>query len=287
MQRFGAIEALAQHWREYLMEASGLGAFMLSACAFVTVIQHPAFEVAHAVEDPVVRRALIGVPMGLTAIAIIYSPWGKQSGAHLNPAVTLTFYRLGKIAGWDAVFYVLAQFCGAIAGMALSGLLLGRSVLSHPAVDYVATAPGEAGLSAAFVAEALISFGMMLTVLTLSNRRALNRYTGLVAGALVAIYITVEAPLSGMSMNPARTFGSALAANEWKAIWLYFAAPLAGMLAAAEAYVRTMGDEAVLCCKLHHDNDRRCIFNCRYREATHAVATDNAPRVEPPGVPHG
>jgi aquaporin Z len=163
---------------------------------------------------------------------------------------------------------VLAQFCGAIAGVGVSALLLGRPVLSDPSVRYVVTAPGDWGASAAFLAELAISFGMMLTVLTFSNRVALNRYTGLAAGALVALYITVEAPLSGMSMNPARTFGSALAANDWTAIWLYFTAPLAGMLAAAEVYVRIRGEAAVLCCKLHHHNDRRCIFDCRYSEAS-------------------
>ena len=189
--------------------------------------------------------------------------------------MTLTFYRLGKVAPWDAVFYVLAQFCGAIAGVGVSALLLGRPVLSNPSVRYVATAPGDWGVSAAFLAELAISFGMMLTVLTFSNRLALNRYTGLAAGALVMLYSTVEAPLSGMSMNAARTFGSALAANDWTAIWLYFAAPLAGMLAAAEVYVRFRGISAVLCCKLHHDNDRRCIFNCRYSETSAAGPSQN------------
>jgi aquaporin Z len=275
MQRSSASETMKQHWREYLMEASGLGVFMLSACIFVTLIEHPGFPVMHAVDDPYLRRLLIGIAMGSTAIAIIYSPWGKQSGAHLNPAVTLTFYRLGKIAQWDAVFYVLAQFCGAIAGVGFSALLLGRPVLSDPSVHYVATAPGDWGVWAAFIAELAISFGMMITVLTFSNRLALNRYTGLAAGALVALYVTFEAPLSGMSMNPARTFGSALAANDWTAMWLYFAAPLAGMFAAAEVYVRFRGASAVFCCKLHHDNDRPCIFNCRYTEAGGAGLSQN------------
>jgi aquaporin Z len=270
------------------MEASGLGVFMLSACLFVTLIQHPNFPVAHAVDKAYLGRALIGIFMGLTAIAIIYSPWGKQSGAHLNPAVTLTFYRLGKIAPWDAVFYVLAQFCGAIAGMGVATLLLGKRLLSDPSVHYVATAPGEWGVSVAFLAELVISFTMMLIVLTFSNRPTLNRFTGIVAGTLVALYITVEAPLSGMSMNAARTFGSALAANDWTAIWLYFAAPLAGMLAAAEFYVRARGEAAVLCCKLHHDNDKRCIFNCRYRQAMDAaIAGDDGSSIASHGVSHG
>jgi aquaporin Z len=289
MPRFGALETLAQHWREYLMEAAELGFFMLAACAFTFVLYHPASLVARGIESAPARRALGGLAMGLTAISIIYSPWGKQSGAHLNPAVTLTFYRLGRIARADALFYVLAQFGGAVAGIGVATLLLGRTVLSHPSVRYVVTVPGEAGVAVAFAAEALIAFGMMLTVLALSNRPALNRYTGLVAGALVAIYIAIEAPLSGMSMNAARTFGSALAAHDWTAIWLYFAAPLAGMLAAAELYVRVRGEAAVLCCKLHHDNDKRCIFRCRYgmAAATHAVRARDGTGIAPQGANHG
>jgi aquaporin Z len=254
----------AHHWREYSMEAAGLGLFMVSACLFVTLIEYPGSPISQAIDRPAARRFLIGAAMGLTAIAIIYSPWGKQSGAHLNPAVTLTFYRLGKIEPRDAAFYVLAQFGGAAAGTMVAAGLIGASLLSHPAVNFVATVPGETGTIPAFAAEAVISFGMMLTILIVSNRRELNRYTGLIAGALIAAYITFEAPLSGMSMNPARTFGSALSAQQWTAIWIYFSAPLLGMLAAAEVYVRTKGRSAVLCCKLHHENQRRCIFRCSY-----------------------
>ncbi len=261
------MKSIAQHWPEYAIEGAGLGLFMLSACAFVALIEHPVSPVVAFVGDGMARRSLIGLAMGATAIALIYSPWGKQSGAHLNPAVTLTFYRLGKIEPQDAAFYVVAQFLGAIAGMALATLLLGRRLLSDPSVSYVATIPGPSGSIAAFAAEGLISFGLMMTVLALSNHRAFNRLTGVAAGLLVALYITVEAPISGMSMNPARTFGSALAANSWTSIWIYFVAPLAGMLAAAEVYVRTKGKSAVLCCKLHHDNDKRCIFRCAYVEA--------------------
>ncbi len=152
--------------------------------------------------------------------------------------------------------------------MAVAALLLHAPVLSHPAVNFVATLPGEQGAAVAFVAEAAISFGLMLTVLFVSNSPRTNRYTGLVAGALVALYITLEAPLSGMSMNPARSFASALSAQQWTAIWIYFTAPLLGMLGAAAVYVRRRGAAAVLCCKLHHENGQRCIFRCRYGAQT-------------------
>jgi aquaporin Z len=202
--------------------------------------------------------------MGLTAVAIIYSPWGQQSGAHLNPAVTLTFLRLGKVQPWDAVGYICAQFTGGFVGVWLATVLLGRAT-AHPAVNYVATVPGIAGTAVAFLAEAMISCILMFVVLRVSNTQQLARYTGLFAGALVATYITLEAPLSGMSMNPARTFSSALAAGLWTSLWIYFTAPPLGMLAAAEWYRRQHGRHGVICAKLHHHNRKRCIFHCGYR----------------------
>ncbi len=256
--------ALKHHWPEYLMEMAGLGVFMISACLFASLLEHPASPVRLAIADPLVRRILMGVAMGLTAVAIIYSPWGKQSGAHLNPAVTLTFYRLGKVGAWDGLFYILAQFMGGVAGILLAASILWPWI-ADPHVNYVATVPGARGPRVAFLAELLISFGLMVTVLLVSNTERLARFTGLFAGALVAAYIAVEAPLSGMSMNPARSFGSTVASWTWPFLWIYFMAPVLGMLLAAEAYVRAKGAQSVLCAKLHHQNDKRCIFHCGYR----------------------
>lgn len=265
-------QTLSRHWPEYLMEAAGLGLFMVSACVFAAALEHPASPLRQALDDAFLRRLLMGLAMGGTAVAIIYSPWGKQSGAHLNPAVTLAFLRLGKIEPWDAAFYVAAQFAGGVAGVLLAAAVLGVPVIADPHVNYVVTLPGEAGVGAAFAAEAAIAFGLMLTVLILSNRHRLNRYTGLAAGLLVALYITFEAPLSGMSINPARSFGSAAVAQLWQGLWLYFTAPPLGMLLAAELYRRVMGSRAVLCCKLNHENDKRCIFHCRYGESAHPAS---------------
>jgi aquaporin Z len=120
------IESLRRHWPEYLMEAAGLAVFMVSAGLFGTLLGYPGSPVHQAIEEPLLRRALMGLAMGLTAIAIIYSPWGQQSGAHINPAVTLTFLRLGKVAPWDAVFYIIAQFAGGLYGVLLVGGILGE-----------------------------------------------------------------------------------------------------------------------------------------------------------------
>lgn len=252
-------DALRRHWPEYLMEAAGLGLFMVSACLVTVLLEHPASPIHHALPDPFIRRALIGLAMGLTAIGIIYSPWGKQSGAHLNPAVTLAFLRLGKIRPADALGYSAAQFLGGVAGVLLVAVPL-MSYLADPSVNYAVTVPGMDGPGKAFIGETMISFGLMLVVLTASNQPRLARFTGLFAGMLVAAYITLEAPLSGMSMNPARTLASAVPAQVWTAIWVYCTAPLLGMLAAAELFVRVRRASDLACPKLHHDNPMRCIF---------------------------
>jgi aquaporin Z len=257
------MESLRRHWPEYLMEGWGLGLFMISASAFGALLEFPGSPVRQALPDPNVRRLLMGCAMGSTAIANIYAPWGKRSGAHLNPAVTLTFWRLGKMGGADAFFYVVAQFLGGMAGI-LAAALLVMGPLADPAVRFVATLPGPAGPVAAFAAEVAIALVLMLTVLAISNTPRLNRYTGLFAGALVALYITFEAPISGMSMNPARSFASALGARLWTAFWIYLVAPPLAMLAAAQIYLAVKGRARVLCAKLHHENAKRCIFRCNY-----------------------
>ena len=253
------LEAIKKHWPEYLMEAAELGIFMISACGFGVLLEHPASPVQQALPNPLMRRVLMGLAMGLTAISIVYSPWGKQSGAHFNPSVTLTFWRLGKIRGVDAIFYMIAQFAGGVIGVVLSAAVLGN-LLADPAVNYVATLPGTAGPVVAFLAEMVITFILMTVVLNVSNHPRLASLTGIFAGTLVATYITFEAPLSGMSMNPARTFGSAFSAQAWTALWIYFTAPLIGMLAAAQVYVKMKSTRAVACAKLHHANSKRCIF---------------------------
>ncbi len=257
-----ALQSWRTHWPEYVIEGAALGTFMLSACAFGVLLEHPMSALNQAIAHPVLRRVLIGLVMGLTAVGIISSPFGQRSGAHMNPSVTLSFLYLGKVKPWDAVFYIVFQFLGGIAGVGFATLLIGVP-LSHTAVDYVVTVPGSRGFAPAFAAEVAISGLMMWTILNISNSARFARYTPLFAGTLVATYISIEAPLSGMSMNPARTLGSAVWAVEWTGLWIYFTAPVLGMLTAASLF-RTR--RRVHCAKLHHENNQRCIFNCEYGE---------------------
>jgi aquaporin Z len=256
-------DALRRHWPEYAMEAAELGTFMISASVFTILLYHPESPFVRLIPLEVIRRALVGVAMGLTLIGLVYSPWGKRSGAHMNPAFTLTFYRLGKVAPWDAIFYVLAQFAGGILGISVVAAIAPR-FLAHPAVNYVSTLPGAAGSAAAFAGEFVISFLLAGGVLFVANTAKLADYTGVFAGFCVAAFIFLESPLSGMSMNPARTFGSALLPGLWKSLWIYFTAPPLGMLAGSALYSWT--NRKIGCAKLHHQNDFRCIF-CNYHSA--------------------
>jgi len=255
-----AVASLVFHWPEYLMEAAELGLYMFLTCAFTALLQHPASPVRHFIPNPIARRAVMGLAMGLTILAIVMSPWGKQSGGHFNPAITLTFYRLGKVEFWDFWFYVIAQFVGAIGGVCLARCVL-HGALGDGAVRYAVTVPGIFGRDIAFAGELTISFILMLTILVVTNRARLERYTPFLAGGLTAIYIAFETPLSGMSTNPARTFSSALHAGYWQALWIYFIAPTMGMLMAGEVYLRARGGVAPYCAKLHHSNNKRCIFH--------------------------
>ncbi len=257
------VDRFKNHWPEYLMEATELALFMFSACAFTVLLYHPSSPLAQTIHDGVLRRLVMGTAMGSTAIAIIFSPLGKRSGAHFNPSVTWTFFRLGKIEAWDAAFYTLFQFAGGIAGVLLASFTLGK-LLAHQSVNYAATLPGPHGPAIAFFAEVLISFILMSIVLAVSNTKRLARWTGVIAGALVATYITIESPISGMSMNPARTFSSAVGAHVWMSLWIYFVAPPLGMLLAAEVYQRLNLGRAIACAKLNHHNNKRCIFRCNF-----------------------
>lgn len=262
------IQSLTAHWPNYFIEGALLGLFMISACLSVAVVEHERSPVRRLVASAFKRRAMIGALMGAIAVALIYSPWGQRSGAHMNPATTIAFWALGKVESVDAVCYCLAQFIGGALGVALCVAAMPQ-VIRRPPVNCVETIPADAGrrgLAIAFTAEAAMAFVLFLVVLVFANNLSLARFTGLAAGALVALYITFEAPLSGMSINPARTFASAVNTGRFPALWLYLTAPPLGMLAAALTYVSIEGRTSVYCAKLDHGDQAPCIFRCRIHD---------------------
>lgn len=259
------LQSLRSHWPEYAMEGAELGMFMVLASGFATLLYAPSSPVPSVIPNLFLRGMVMGVVMGLCAIAIIYSPWGKRSGAHFNPAVTLAFYHMGKLGHWDALFYVFAQFIGGVLGISFAASVLGESFTNSP-VNYIVTVPGSAGWFAALVVESILAFTLMTAVLIVSNHSQLHQYTGVFAGTLVAAFITFAAPISGMSINPARTFASAVPADIWTAFWIYYLAPPLAMLLAVEVYLRrTRSNPKTLCGKLCPTSDAPCICSpcCR------------------------
>lgn len=252
-------DAFGRHWRELLIEGTLLGLFMLSASVFGVLLEHPDSALRASLPDPFVRRALMGLAMGTTAVLLIYSPWGKRSGAHMNPAVTLTFWRLGKVPPLLAPLYVVAQLAGGLIGMGVAVLLLNERV-ADPAVHWVVTAPGALGVLPALFAELLISFLLMSVVLATSARTRLAPFTGVFCGVLVLLFIAFEAPISGMSMNPARTLASAVPSGDFMALWVYLVAPPLGMLLAVEARRAAGAATAAFCARLSPHGTARCPF---------------------------
>src|SRR5690349_2562223 len=206
-------QILRPGWSEYLIEAAGLGVFMLAACVGATLLEDPASWLRAAapvfLADAFRRRCAMGAAMGATALAIFYSPWAKRSGAHINPAVSLTFWRLGRMGGKHALAYSIFQTIGGTAGVLLAALLAGQSVF-HPLVRCAVTVPGPDGALVAFLGELAICFSMMSAVLVCSSFESLQRFGGAACAILLALFIVFESPLSGTSLNPARTVASAL-----------------------------------------------------------------------------
>jgi len=235
------IENFKRHWREYLMEAAGLAGFVLGAGLLTIFLEHPDFPAMQSsfggAENAIWRRVPLGILMGVYIAGVIYL-FGEKSGAHINPAATWTFFRLGKINFADTIFYTVAQFAGAVAAAHLLKATLG-GWFAHPLVGYGVTKPMPPhGSTSAFIAEFIISFVLMFAVLIVISSKSLEKYAAPVSGVLIALYLIFELPFSGMSLNPARSFAAALAANKWEHLWIYFVAPPVAMLLAAEIYAR-------------------------------------------------
>ena len=265
---------LRLNWPHFVAEALGLGFFVGCAGPLAMLVEHPASAVHRALPDSeVLRRAVVGVGLGLVLVLIVYSPWGKRSGAHINPAVTLAFWQLGKIRSADAMWYVLAQVAGALGAAQLLKGLFG-DLYAHPAVKYTVAQPAAPTLPSelvAFAAEFVMSLLMMLVALAALHSARLKEWTGWLLGALLAGYVVVEAPLSGMSLNPARTLGTAVAAGSYRGLWVYGLAPPLAMWLATVAFLR-----------FHHGQPLECAI---LAGCAPAPASPHAPEEEPPQFP--
>ncbi|HUX21149.1 MAG TPA: aquaporin [Spirochaetia bacterium] len=207
-----------------------------------------------------VRRLITGFLFGSTGALIAVSPLGKISGAHINPIVTLAFLIEGKMRFRHAVGYIAAQLAGAAAGC-LPLLLWGHIGAS---VAFGATVPG-AGLPiwAAVAGEAATTFALVILLLVFLGHAKTRGFTPLMLPFLYAIMVFLEAPLSGTSTNPARSFGPALIASQWSLWWVYWAGPLMGALIAVALHRRTwLRSLEVDVAKLYHfEHDPHGVFH--------------------------
>ena len=235
----GPLEALRRHWPEYAIEGWALGMFMISASVATVLLYDPRSPTFGLIENEFWKRALMALAMAGTAAAIIYSPWGKRSGAHMNPAFTLSFWVMGKINTVDAVYYALFQFVGGLAGSLLSYVLTG-GLLADPQANWAATVPRPQGVAAALFSELIIAFILMFVVAVMLNSK-FDQLIGIAAGGLIFLYVLYESPYSGFGMNPARSFSSALPADTWTAFWVYLIAPPTGMLTAVFVHSYVLG----------------------------------------------
>ena len=263
---------LRRHWPEYLVEAGFLVVFLLVAGAVSAWLLNPSGAGAAIRPSLAVRRAVVGVVTGLALMAMVYSPWGRRSGTHLNPAITLAYLRLGKIGRWDALFFTLAQVAGGFAAVALlrSGALLPTA--TQPSL--LSASLGPTSEWAAFLTELVLSGSAMLLILFTSNHERWFRWTGVLYGLLVIVIVACAAPLSGFGMNIARLLAVDASGDLASANWLNLLPPLLGMQLAVEGYRLFTGRSQVLCAKLAHNTHGTCIFRCQHPYQARALAME-------------
>ena len=225
-----------KNWIHYLQEGLGLAIFMISACFFGALLWGKDLSFHVTIQSEMLRNIIMGILMGFTALSIFYSPFTAPSGSHINPAVTITFLRLGKMCPWDSLFFIIFQVIGGTIAVYAMGALLGNVLIVAP-VNYVVTIPGKGGVAAAAITEFIIAVIMMLMVLFTSESASLKKYTRIIAGFFVCLYVIIAGPVSGFGMNPARSFASAFPAHIYTAFWIYLFLPFAGMLTAAEFFL--------------------------------------------------
>jgi aquaporin Z len=249
----------------YACEFAGTALMLFIGVSAVAFMWAPGSPVP-AIENGMLRRLLTGIMFAGGATAVVYSPLGQISGGHINPAVTLAFWRLGKVPTRDAVIYGVVQFLGALVGAYAAGVAWGSLTTG---VQYAVTVPGEGYTRAgALAAETFITFLLVFTIFVCVNKPRVAPRTGLIAGTLVALLVMIEAPVTGTSLNPARTLGPAILAPNYTALWVYFVGPAAGALLAVGAYRGQWGAQTV-CAKLYHTEKYPCPFDtCSYRLVT-------------------
>jgi aquaporin Z len=206
------------------------------------------------------RRLITGLLFGTTGALIALSPLGKESGAHINPAVTVAFWLMGKLRTRHALGYVIAQLAGAVAG-AIPLLLWGPTGRS---IGFGVTLPGaDYGAGWAMLGETVTTFALITGLFFFLGHRRIRAFTPALFPVLYGIMVLVEAPLSGTSTNPARSLGPAVISGDWRDWWVYWLGPQMGTFIGVAVYRWTwLKHLEIEVAKLYHfEHDRYSVFH--------------------------
>jgi aquaporin Z len=247
------------HWPEYGAEFIGTAFLIFAGLSAVVFDFGKGLPLMTHLPNASLRRLITGLLFAGSGSLVAISPFGRLSGAHINPSVSLAFWAQGKMKHRDVIGYIVGQFLGAIFGEVLLVLVWGHYAAS---VSDGMTLPGAGyPLWVVFLAEMSLTALLVLAIFMCVSSQRFMRWTPLVTWLLVATMVWLEAPISGTSLNPARSFGPALFAEIWTQQWLYMVAPPLGALLAVVLYrLLAAGEGDVLTGKLFHVPHYRSIF---------------------------
>lgn len=217
------------HPRLYAAEFLGTALLVSVGLSIVIALWAPDAPLAGLPIAPTAKRILTGTLFGSVGAAIAFSPIGRISGAHINPAMTFAFWIEGRMRWRDALGYGIAQITGGVAGTLLL-LAWGRTASAY---HFAASLPASGtNMFLPLAGEFVATFLLVALVFILAGHEATKRFTPLVNPPLFALLNWLEAPLSGASTNPARSFGPELVGADWTGWWIYVVGPVLGAAAA-------------------------------------------------------
>lgn len=250
-------------WSLLLAEAAGTALLVLVGLSLVIAMFGAGTPMAGLVPSDAVRRLITGFLFGTTGALIALSPIGRESGAHINPVVTIGFWLMGKLNTTLAAGYIAAQLCGAVIGSLplIAWGAMGRSVA------FGATLPGRGYPTWAVLAgEAVTTFLMVIGLMVFLGFRHLRPFTPALFPPLYALMVWLESPVSGTSTNPARSLGPSVISGMWDGWWIYWVGPLAGLLVALAAG-NALSSRIEVAKLYYFDSDRLGVLRRRPRDA--------------------
>jgi len=246
------------NWKEYACEMAGCAFNIFIGLSAVVFDFGHGLGMEHWIPDASARLLLTGLIYSGSGSLFAVSPLGKLSGAHINPSVSLAFWARGKMHLHDLAGYIAGQILGSVLGAVLLVMVWGHYGAS---VNYGMTLPGAGyPLWFVFAAELIMTLGLVFAIFAFVSSRRLMRWTPLMTWLVVAGMVWLGAPISGTSLNPARSFGPALVRWFWQSQWLYWIAPPLGGLLAVGLFRLAAAERKVLTAKLFHVADYPCIF---------------------------